>query len=292
MAKDLQERLWPSVEVIPFAAPWTAFARKYFLPGWPWRSIAGTVRLLRAEKFDYAISARWDPRDHALMMLSGARQTIGFGRCGSANFLARSLRHPPSQRHRADDWAAVAEALEVELPKALSQRIATRSPRVLIHSGAAQRVRVWPLDRYSELVHWLRNRGFPVIVACDLEQRSWWLEHFEPAVVSPQGIADLLRIVDQADLFVGNDSGPGHVAAACGVPTFTIFGNNLPELFSPRHLGSHSIPGKPCPFKPCFDRCRFTVPHCIEELSIEEVIRALNVFLDSQPQRHEPSSSP
>lgn len=282
VANDLQQRLWPSVKVIPFVAPWTAFVRKYFLTGWPWRSIASTVRILRAEKFDYAVSGRWDPRDHALMALTAARQTIGFGRRGSGNLLTRDLRHPPSLRHRADDWAALATVLKLEPPPALSQRIAVRSPRVLLHTGAAQPVRVWPLDRYFEMVQWLRARGCLVTVACDSVQKSWWLEHLEQDVVSPTGIAHLLSLADQSDLFIGNDSGPGHVAAACGVPTFTIFGNNLPELFAPQHPDSRWVKGKPCVYKPCFDECKFPAPYCIEELPFEEVLHELDGFLHAQ----------
>ena len=45
----------------------------------------------------------------------------------------------------------------------------------------------------------------------------------------------LLTKLASADRFIGNDSGPGHLAALLGVPTFTIFGPQLPELFAPQH---------------------------------------------------------
>jgi heptosyltransferase-2 len=62
---------------------------------------------------------------------------------------------------------------------------------------------------------------------------------------------------------VGNDSGPGHLAAILGVPTFTLFGNNLPSLFAPLHPAAEWMEGGPCPYKPCFDSCRFATPECL-----------------------------
>ena len=40
-ARELQPRLWPGVEVIPFEFPWTAFRGKYVLTRWPWRNGPG-----------------------------------------------------------------------------------------------------------------------------------------------------------------------------------------------------------------------------------------------------------
>jgi hypothetical protein len=64
-------------------------------------------------------------------------------------------------------------------------------------------------------------------------------------------------LIDRAGAFIGNDSGPGHLAAFCGVPTFTLFGPQLPEWFAPLHPGSEWLEGKACPYKPCSDYCRY-----------------------------------
>ncbi len=68
------------MEVIPFVAPWTAFRAKYQLWHWPWREMFQLRRRLVAEKFDNGVSARWDPRDHLALKLSGARERFGFPR--------------------------------------------------------------------------------------------------------------------------------------------------------------------------------------------------------------------
>ena len=91
----------------------------------------------------------------------------------------------------------------------------------------------------------------------------------------------LLDLLATADRFIGNDSGPGHLAALLGIPTFTIFGPQLPELFSPRHPGAGWIEGAPCPHKPCWDRCRFREPECLTRISGEDVYRRVQSWLQT-----------
>src|SRR6185436_9547084 len=62
-AQDLQARLWPGVNVLPFVAPWTAFRGKYVLHRWPWPGLFALQRQLRTADFEVGLSARWDPRD-------------------------------------------------------------------------------------------------------------------------------------------------------------------------------------------------------------------------------------
>ena len=78
-ALDLQPRLWPGIKIFPFTAPWTAFEYKYKynLTRWPTGEMLRLRRDLAAECFDYGLSGRWDPRDHFLLQMVGARQRLG-----------------------------------------------------------------------------------------------------------------------------------------------------------------------------------------------------------------------
>jgi heptosyltransferase-2 len=132
-------------------------------------------------------------------------------------------------------------------------------------------VRVWPLERYRNLVARLRQQQCRVQVACDPDQRSWWLEAGEREVVTPRTVKELQAWMEHGGVFIGNDSGPSHLAAAFGIPTFTLFGPQLPEWFAPLHPAAECLEGKPCPYKPCSDYCRFPVPYCMANTSEEEV---------------------
>jgi len=280
-ALDLQVRFWPQVEVIPFVAPWTAFEHKYRLLRWPWLDLIRLERRLREQRFDFGLSARWDPRDHFLLTVAGARERIGFPRMRSQLLLTKPLPRPDPSAHRHESWRAMGKALGFELPP--RQRLGYGSPRsggtVLVHTGAGQPVRVWPLERYQRLVKALREHGHEVQVACDFDQRNWWLEAGESSISAPNSMKELFALLDRTSAFIGNDSGPGHLASFCGIPTFTLFGPQLPEWFAPLHPSAEWLPGKACPYKPCSDYCRFDIPICMTNWSYEEVWPIINRFL-------------
>jgi heptosyltransferase-2 len=286
-ALDLQPRFWPEVRVVPFVAPWTAFRHKYKLYAWPWGEMA-RLRRLRSPRFDIGLSARWDPRDHFLMWTLGARRRLGFPRLRSRIFLTDPVERPAAESHRRAHWAVMAEKLGLTLENVRLKSAAAGTGGVLIHSGAGQPVRVWPLERYHLLSRRLRQAGHAVRVACDPDQRDWWLQHGEQDVQTPTTVGELMRLIDQASAFVGNDSGPSHLAAICGVPTFTLFGPQLPEWFAPIHPESVVFEGKACPYKPCSDYCRFPQPFCIQGIGEDEVWPRVQSFAA----RHSPATRP
>ena len=157
--------------------------------------------------------------------------------------------------------------------------LASRNRVILVHTGAGQAVRVWSLEGYRNLVRRLRESNYAVQVTCDLSQREWWIKQGEKEVATPETVTELLQLTDQSGLFIGNDSGPGHIAAFCGLPTFTIFGPQLPEWFAPLHPQAEWLEGKACPYKPCFDYCRFPVPRCMENISETEVWSNVEKFV-------------
>ena len=279
-AMDLQKRFWPGVRVVPFVAPWTAFEHKYHLWGWPWREMLRLRNELAVQKYEFGLSARWDPRDHLLLWLAKARTRLGFPRLGSAISLARPLARPEPQAHRYENWRVMARALGFGVPARDSLVLPQLRPdgEVLVHTGAGQPVRVWPLERYRELVIRLRRENYRVQIACDPDQQSWWSKAGEQNAAVPHTVAELLALTDRAGAFIGNDSGPGHLAAFCGVPTFTLFGPQMPEWFAPLHPASEWLEGKACPYKPCSDYCRFPIPCCMADLSEEEVWTLVRAF--------------
>ena len=287
-ALDLQPRLWPEVKVVTFTAPWTAFKDKYHFWRWPLREMVRLRRKLATACFDYGLSARWDPRDHLLLKLFGANNRLGFPRMGSRLFLTHPLARAEPEEHRYESWRVIGHALSAPLlPR---REILQPSPRggntVLIHSGAGQPVRIWPLERYRQLAGQLREKAFSVRVACDPDQRDWWLQAGETEVATPVTVTELIALIDRAGAFVGNDSGPGHLAAFCGVPTFTLFGPQLPEWFAPLHPAAEWMEGKACPYKPCSDYCRFAEPHCLWNITEAEVRARVEKFATAHLRDH------
>ncbi len=267
-AAPLLARFAPEIELVPFTAPWTAFRGKYRLHRWPWRELLRVQRALRARHFDLGVSARPDPRDHALLAWAGARRRLGFPRAGSSLLLTQPLPRP-ALPHRAEHWRALTTALGWSLPSLAprSSPLAPTTRRVVIHTGAGHPVRLWPVERFAEIAARLRATGWDVVMLDD----------------SLHDLDQLMNALAGADRFIGNDSGPGHLAALLGVPTFTIFGPQLPELFAPQHPQAAWIEGAPCPYKPCFDACRFAEPHCLLKLEVDAVWIKLAAWLGQNP---------
>ena len=251
-AEPIVRRFCPEIELIPFTAPWTAFRGKYRLQCWPWLDFSALIGGLRRRRFAAAVSARPDPREHALLAAAGTGVRAGFPRAGSSAFLNLRLS-PPASPHRAAAWTALAEQFGWSVASAAS---APRpGKKIVIHTGAAQPTRTWPRERFEAIASRLQTQGWQVTM---LDEQAGKLDA-------------LLDALAPADRFIGNDSGPGHLAALLGVPTFSIFGAQLPARFSPVHPQAAWIDGAPCAFKPCNDHCHFAEPFCIRSLGVDEV---------------------
>lgn len=280
-AEELRPRLWPAVAVVPFTAPWTAFPvwDKYQLWRWPWREMLRLRREFVASKFEAAVSARWDPRDHWMLKLSGAAERLGFSRLTSQRYLTQTLTRPDPLAHRLESWRVAGCALGLALP---SRENLVPPPRAaaasaFLHSGARLPARVWPLENFRQLALRLRKKKIAVQIACDPDQLAWWQGHGEnPAC--PRSVAELLALIDRAGIFIGNCSGPGHLAAICGVPTFTVYGPSMHEWFAPLHAAAEIVEGRACPYKPCSDYCRFDRPFCLGDVTADEVWPRVEIF--------------
>lgn len=271
-AEELRPHLWPGVQVVPFTAPWTAFHGKYQFWRWPWRQMWQLRCQLRASHFDYAVSARWDPRDHWVLKTSGARERFGFSRLKSRRYLTRELPRPAPLAHRSEFWREAGSALGLDVPRreAITPPARTPAALALVHSGARLPARIWPLENFQKIAGQLRQKNVPVQLACDPDQLAWWRQQGEnPAC--PRNVTELLAHIDRAGIFIGNCSGPGHLAAIRGVPTFTVYGPSLHEWFAPMHPAAEMFEGKACPYKPCSDYCRYARPFCLADVTAAEV---------------------
>jgi heptosyltransferase-2 len=113
-------------------------------------------------------------------------------------------------------------------------------PLVLIHPGSGGRRKCWPLPRFLELAQRLRQQGLSVSLAhgpaeADLAAQLEADPQSRGLTLCPPGLLDLAGLLESAALFIGNDSGPGHLAAALGTPTLSLFGPTDPGVWKPPH---------------------------------------------------------
>jgi ADP-heptose:LPS heptosyltransferase len=142
----------------------------------------------------------------------------------------------------------------------------------MVHCGASAVTKRWPEDRFREVVARVRSRdGCAVVVVPDPDGYGSSLSDQADAVLTGLSLVDLVSATAAVDAFIGNDSGPAHIAAALGVPTVSIFGPSDPRRFAP--LGSHArvIHRNICKYMPCWDSCRYDHPICLKALDVDEV---------------------
>jgi heptosyltransferase III len=110
---------------------------------------------------------------------------------------------------------------------------------VVIHPGSGSREKCWPAENFIGLAEKLGRAGRHVsFLVGEVEQERWGseiLSRFESAapVMQPATYRDLLDVVAGAQLFIGNDSGPGHLAGIIGVPSLILFGPSDPSVWKP-----------------------------------------------------------
>ena len=102
----------------------------------------------------------------------------------------------------------------------------TPPARVVLHPESREQRRNWPAAKFFELAGRLRGAGFVVHFVVAPDEASRWAEQVarEGHVLdADRDLARVARKLARAALFVGNDSGLGHLASSIGVPTLTLF---------------------------------------------------------------------
>jgi heptosyltransferase-2/heptosyltransferase-3 len=112
-------------------------------------------------------------------------------------------------------------------------------PAVAIHPGSGGAAKCWPLENYLDLADRIRGRGLAVVFILGPVEQDLWAEDgrieqlADWPVITDASISVLAGLLAQAAGFVGNDSGPAHLAGAAGTPTLALFGPTNPTQFAP-----------------------------------------------------------
>jgi ADP-heptose:LPS heptosyltransferase len=117
-----------------------------------------------------------------------------------------------------------------------------RAP-VILHPGSGSPRKCWPPDRFAALAHQLLEDHHRVVVlegpADQQAQKALLARAPDLPVLRKQDLSTVAGILAIAAICVANDSGIGHLSAALGTPTVSVFGPTDPGVWRP--LGNHTI---------------------------------------------------
>jgi ADP-heptose:LPS heptosyltransferase len=166
-------------------------------------------------------------------------------------------------------------------------------PVLALHCGARNAVRRWPARYLRELIQALRaGFDFQLALYPDTDGYGQELSDLADHVLTGLTLPEMKASLANARLLIANDSGPGHVADALGVPVITIFGPGDPRRIRPFSPENLVIMRDICPYHPCSDYCRFPEPYCLTQLSPDTVMREVRAYLQAKrllPEHHETS---
>lgn len=162
------------------------------------------------------------------------------------------------------------------------------SRRVVVAPGAGWPGKIWPAERFGELVVWLiRELGYRVILtgAPDEMALGEVIETVCPDVynlIGKTSFGQTAGLVKTADLLICNDSGPLHLAAAFGTPSVALFGPTIASKWQPPGP-QHNMIQKTGFCEGCVGwHPAATCLHdgaCMKAITVEEVSRAVGKIL-------------
>ncbi|MBU3565549.1 glycosyltransferase family 9 protein [Polynucleobacter sp. MWH-HuK1] len=189
-----------------------------------------------------------------------------------------------------------------------------KQPYVVIHPGPLTAYKRWPLAYWQELITWLVNQGFQVVLSASPAKQDVQLNHDIMSLLSEEikgkvinaagklSIPQAGTLIRSAALYIGVDTSITHLAAACNTPTITLFGATPPTNFGPwpngfigkqpyqlrartQTVGNVIIlqgPGEcvPCRKAGCLDKAD-SYSECLDLLEPKQVIEAIQKVFPS-----------
>jgi heptosyltransferase-2 len=273
-----------------------------------WASLKFSL-YLRKKKFDLAFILHPTERVHWVTFFAGIPERIGWNR-KKGWLLTKAISHTKQEglKHELEYTLDILRTMDIpivdktiyfpikeESEQKIESLLAKKSIHkgegfIVIHPSASCPSKRWPQEYFLQLVKLLKEKtGLKIIVITAKNEKDFVEKIIKGnEVIDLRGelsLSEIGSLLKRAKLFISNDSGPVHIAAALGIAVISIFGRNDPGL-SPRRwkpLGEKSI----YLHRPPFD-CPICLAHnclkdflCLKAIKPEEVLeKALN-FLNA-----------
>lgn len=240
-----------------------AFDRKLLGKAWfnprACSALIHLVRRLRTGRFDVVFDFQGLFRTASLAWLSGCRRRFGSAEAREFAhvFYTQKVSQDLVSAHLVDYYMKIIRAagagdssvdfvlsLEPEAMRSVARMLARHN---VLHNGyavfvpgSAHEDKCWPVERFAELAEKVAAKFGLSIVATGVQSEAQVVERLSSLANVPvmnlagqTSLDELMVLLKEARLVVSNDTGPGHIAAAMGVPLVLIFGRSNPIRVGP-----------------------------------------------------------
>ena len=238
------------------------------------------INNIRSISPDTVVDLQGGSASSALCFLSGAPFRLS-NSSAKRSYVYNTKIDLPIGKHKVHSYTEIAIALGANLDDPYYRLHASESrrsslgsvlrkhgisfekPIISIHAGAGNIHKQWTTEGFAEVADWLSIQGFQVIFVGtdrDLDKIDATMSLIGDKAYNLRGslsIGELMALFEMSSLFLGNDSGPMHLAAAMGTPIVALFGPVDERRWRPLSPNSVVLRGQ----EPC-DDCRVKRKDC------------------------------
>ncbi len=323
-AIDASGRFWPDAEIAILARTGVAEifeARESGEQVLPYRKERGGRRLLqllklgrrlRRQRFQLALLLPNSLSSALVVWLAGVPERVGYATDGRRLLLTHPLKSRRKEHglHQADYYLHLVRSLGVaqvdRMPRLqLTSHMVKRSLSLLnelgidkderlvgVHPGAAYgEAKRWFPERFAAVLERLQKPGRKFLLFGGpgeetlADEISMRLSQLPINLVGRTTMVEALGLIGRCDLFLSNDSGLMHVAAALGIPQVALFGSTDPQKTAPLNERAVVIHPNQIECTPCFKPSCALDLECMKAITVDEVCGAAERLLRDKPQK-------
>jgi ADP-heptose:LPS heptosyltransferase len=265
------------------------------------KSNLGLFYSIRKEKYDLIIDFSGSDRTALITMLSGAKSRWGvnYGSPLSKVCYNHLIAADINKMHIVDyqfsalqqiGFAIKDRKLVIDIPEDIENDVEKLFPflkhksfKALIHPGARRVNRRWPPANFARIANLLKKYYSADIILVSAPEERELLDEVGKSIdgdvikVSHLSLIQLAAFIKKCDLYLGNDTGTSHLAAATGIKIVTLFGPQFPSLWAPyTDQGATVFKNMEC-VGPCNHiDCIYDENKCMTSITVDEVWEKIN----------------
>jgi predicted lipopolysaccharide heptosyltransferase III len=264
---------------------------------------------LRSNRYDVVYNLHGGTTATLLTRATGAKHRVGYQDYqyarlhnhlspSSSSLWGREKTHSVEQQLALLGWTgvpvtdrpptqlAVTETAAASISVRLGEAHLEGQPFAVIHPAAAFDTKQWATENFGRVISELAAKQLPTIVITGPNETAL-VDQLQSMSATPLtaftnlSLPEVTALITRARLFVGNDSGIAHIAAAVETPSVVIFGSSNrahwgPWATKPAEMVFDELDCQPCHGYYCE---KFDQPECIKGVAVERVIAAIERVL-------------